>query len=573
MKLLLGNEAIALGALHAGVKAATAYPGTPSTEITETIAKYSQATAQWSVNEKVALETAIGVSIAGARAICSMKHVGLNVAADPLFTVSYTGVNGGLVICVADDPGMHSSQNEQDTRMLARAAYVPVLEPSDSQEAYDFTRLAFELSEQYDTPVIVRLTTRVSHSQGAVIEKEPLETVLKEYQKDAGKYVMMPAMGRARQKIVYQRMARLQEDACSMDINRMEVNSCTGMITSGIAYQYVKEALPGASVLKLGLTNPLPEKLIREFSSKVERLFIIEELGPVIEEQVKAMGIPCIGKEILPSAGELSANLLAEKIGGQITCSADAQQAPVRPPVLCPGCPHRGVYYVLNKLKLHVFGDIGCYTLGALPPLSALDTTICMGASIGTAAGAEKARGRDFARKSVAVIGDSTFLHSGVTSLMDVVYNNANTTVLILDNLITGMTGHQQNPATGKNIYNQPAPKIDLETLVRALGVSNVSVVDPFNLQETEQVLRTAVASDGPSVVICRRPCALLEKKAAEPYRVRQELCKKCNTCLKLGCPAIEKKTDAIEINASLCNGCGLCVTVCPFKAIAKAGE
>ena len=573
MKMLLGNEAVALGAVHAGVKVATAYPGTPSTEITETLAKYSQVTAEWSPNEKVALETAIGASITGARTICSMKHVGLNVAADPLFTVSYTGVNGGLVVCVADDPGVHSSQNEQDTRMIARAAYIPVLEPADSQEAYDFVRFAYDISEQYDTPVIIRLTTRISHSQGTVAEKEPLEPFLKDYQKDASKYVMMPAMVKGRQILLHQRMARLKEDASSLPINKIEMNGSMGVITSGISYQYVKEALPDVSILKLGMVSPLPESLIRDFVSKVDKLYIVEELGPVIEEQVKAMGISCIGKEQLPSIGELSANLIAEKLLGNTTECIAPEQVPVRPPVLCPGCPHRGLFYVLNKLQLHVFGDIGCYTLGALSPLSAMDACICMGASIGMAAGAEKARGKAFAKKVVAVLGDSTFLHSGVTSLMDVVYNNANTTVIIVDNLTTGMTGHQQNPATGKNIYNQPAPQIDLEMLVRALGIFDVEVVDPFNIRETEQAIKMAIASEGPSVVICRRPCALIEKKPNEPSHVQDDLCKKCNSCLKLGCPAIEKQENGVKINSALCNGCGLCVGLCPFKAIKKAGE
>ncbi|MGI6168618.1 MAG: indolepyruvate ferredoxin oxidoreductase subunit alpha [Christensenellales bacterium] len=567
--MMLGNEAVALGAVHAGVKVAAAYPGTPSTEITEAVALHDGVYSEWSPNEKVAMEVAIGASVAGARAMCTMKHVGLNVAADPAFTAAYTGVGGGLVICVADDPGMHSSQNEQDTRILARAANIPVLEPSDSQEAYDFMRLAFDLSEQYDTPIILRLVTRISHSQGIVSTSEPLPQKLLEYKKDITKYVMMPGMAKKRHVVVEQRMITMQNDASKMDINRVVAGSKVGVITSGAVYNYVKEGLPEASILKLGLVHPLPKELIREFAATVETLYVAEELEPVIEEQVKAMGIPVIGKEIFSIQGELSKNLIAEKIGGVAPPKDQEAVLPGRPPVLCVGCPHRAVFHVLSKMRLTVSGDIGCYTLGALPPLSAMDTTVCMGASVGMALGMEKARGRDFAKKSLAVIGDSTFIHSGITGLIDVVYNRGNTTVLLLDNSITGMTGHQHNPATGKNIKGETAPALNLEALCRAIGVSDIKRVDPFNMTELEAALRDSLERDGPSVVIAERPCALLVKEKQPPLEILDN-CKKCKMCMKIGCPAIMLSGKDVVIDANQCNGCGLCVRVCPFQSIGR---
>jgi len=566
---MLGNEGVARGAYEAGVRVATAYPGTPSTEITEAIAKYEEVYAQWSPNEKVAMETAIGASIAGARSIVSMKHVGLNVAADPLFTVSYTGVNGGLVIVTADDPGMHSSQNEQDSRYYAKAAHIPMLEPSNSMEAKEFTKLAFDISEAYDTPVFIRMTTRISHSQSIVELDDRREIELKEYKKDFMKYVMMPGMARKRHLVVEKRMNELAIAADGLQINRIEINDPSiGIISSGIAYQYAKEALPEASFLKLGMIHPLPKKLIEEFVSKVKTLYVIEELEPILEEKIKSWGIKVIGKELFSRQGELSANIIKQKIKGTTLAIDPTEELPSRPPVLCPGCPHRGTYYVMKKLKLHVTGDIGCYTLGALPPLNSVDTSVCMGASIGMALGMEKARGRDFAKKLVAVIGDSTFIHSGITGLIDVVYNKGISTVVILDNSTTGMTGHQDNPATGKTLKGEPAPVLNLVQLVKAIGIKNVQVVDPFDLEMAEKVLREETEREEPSVIIFQRPCALLTKTRKPSSSVNPDTCKSCGLCLNLGCPAIVKKENRIEINHSLCNGCGLCHTVCPFNAI-----
>ncbi len=568
-KLMLGNEGVARGAYEAGVRVATAYPGTPSTEITEAIAKYEEVYAQWSPNEKVAMETAIGASIAGARSIVSMKHVGLNVAADPLFTVSYTGVNGGLVIVTADDPGMHSSQNEQDSRYYAKAAHIPMLEPSNSMEAKEFTKLAFDISEAYDTPVFIRMTTRISHSQSIVELDDRREIELKEYKKDFMKYVMMPGMARKRHLVVEKRMNELAIAADGLQINRIEINDPSiGIISSGIAYQYAKEALPEASFLKLGMIHPLPKKLIEEFVSKVKTLYVIEELEPILEEKIKSWGIKVIGKELFSRQGELSANIIKQKIKGTTLAIDPTEELPSRPPVLCPGCPHRGTYYVMKKLKLHITGDIGCYTLGALPPLNSVDTSVCMGASIGMALGMEKARGRDFAKKLVAVIGDSTFIHSGITGLIDVVYNKGISTVVILDNSTTGMTGHQDNPATGKTLKGEPAPVLNLVQLVKAIGIKNVQVVDPFDLEMAEKVLREETEREEPSVIIFQRPCALLTKTRKPSSNVNPATCKSCGLCLNLGCPAIVKKENRIEINHSLCNGCGLCHTVCPFNAI-----
>jgi len=576
-KLMLGNEAVARGAYEAGVTVATAYPGTPSTEITENIAKYDDIYSEWSPNEKVALEVAIGASIAGARAICSMKHVGLNVAADPLFTASYTGVNGGLVIMVADDPGMHSSQNEQDSRHYARAAKVPMLEPSDSQECLDFVKKAFEISEKYDTPVIVRLSTRIAHSQSFVEISEKSDYKLKDYKKDYQKYVMMPGMARKRHVIVEKRMSELSNDSNQSDLNHIEwKDKKIGIITSGISYQYAKEAFPEASFLKLGMVYPLPENLIKHFAQEVEKLYIIEELDPFIEDQVKKMGIEAIGKEKLPVTGEYSAKLIRECLTGitEHQENKTGETAPVRPPVMCPGCPHRGTFYVLKKLKLSVSGDIGCYTLGALPPNEAMDTCVCMVASIGVLHGMEKARGKEFAQKSVAVIGDSTFIHSGITGIIDIVYNKGNSTVIILDNSITGMTGHQHNPTTGFTIKGEPTKQVDLVKLANAVGIDRVRIADPFDIKGFEKVVREELEAEEPSVIIAQRPCALLKNvKFDGALRINREKCKKCKKCMTIGCPAIVDKGDHIEVNEALCVGCNLCTKVCAFDAFEKAGE
>ncbi|MHB8065544.1 MAG: indolepyruvate ferredoxin oxidoreductase subunit alpha [Ruminiclostridium sp.] len=576
-KLMLGNEAVARGAYEAGCTVAAAYPGTPSTEITENLAKYDEIYSEWSPNEKVAIEVAIGASIGGARAICSMKHVGLNVAADPLFTVSYTGVNGGLVIMVADDPGMHSSQNEQDSRYYARASKVPMLEPSDSQECKDYVKYAFSISEQFDTPVIVRLTTRVSHSQSSVEISEKENYQLKDYVKDANKYVMMPAMARRRHVEVEKRMAALKEFSNGSELNRVEIDSNeVGVITSGISYQYVKEAMPNASVLKIGMVYPIPDRLIAEFAEKVKILYVVEELEPFFEDQILKLGIKVIGKQKLPVMGELSTQIIAEKLLDKKfeTLEVTNQPVPIRPPVMCAGCPHRGMFYVLKKLKLNVSGDIGCYTLGALPPNESIDTCICMGASIGVAHGMEKARGAEFRKKTVAILGDSTFIHSGITGLIDVVYNKGNSTVLILDNSITGMTGHQQNPTTGFTIKGEPTKQVDLELLCKAVGIDRVTVVDPFNVKEFEKVVKAELEADEPSVIISQRPCALLKYVKFEgSQKISQDKCKKCRMCMKIGCPAIVDKGEHLEVNPALCVGCKLCTKVCSFNAIERVGE
>lgn len=572
-KLMLGNEAVARGAYEGGVRVATAYPGTPSTEITEFVAKYDEIYAEWAPNEKVAMEVAIGASLGGARAMVAMKHVGLNVAADPLFTVSYTGVNGGLVVVVADDPGMHSSQNEQDSRCYARAAHIPMLEPSDSQEAKDYMKRALELSEQYDTPVLLRMTTRVSHAQSVVETGEREEIEFKPYEKNIGKNVMMPAMAVKRHIVVENRMKELAKAANTMDFNRIEwADKKIGVITSGISYQYVKEALPEASVLKLGMVHPLPKELIQEFAKEVNTLYVAEELEPIIEEQIKNMGISVIGKEIFSVQGELSVRKIASAIDKREVTVREPEALPGRPPVLCPGCPHRGMYYVINKMKLHAAGDIGCYTLGALPPLGSMDACVCMGASVGMAHGIEKARGRDFAKNWVGIIGDSTFIHSGITGLIDIVYNKGMSTVIILDNSTTGMTGHQDNPATGKTIKGEPAPVLNLVELSKAIGVRNVRIVDPFELKEVETVLKEETTRDEPSVIIASRPCALLSKKKAPVYKI-SDACVQCGLCLRLGCPSIEKQDGKIIINDALCNGCGLCTKACRTGAIVREAE
>lgn len=580
-RLMLGNEAVANGFRDAGGSVASAYPGTPSTEITETIAKFDDVYSEWAPNEKVATEVAIGASVAGARSICAMKHVGMNVAADPAFTVSYTGVNGGMIIAVADDPGMFSSQNEQDSRFYARSAHIPMLEPSDSQECYDFTRTALQLSEKFDSPFYMRLTTRIAHSQSIVETREREDYKLKEYKKDFRKYVMMPGMAKKRHIVVEKRDNDLREFAETTTLNRIEKgDKSVGIICSGIAYQYSKEAFPKASFLKLGLMYPLPVKKIKEFAESVDTLIVVEELEPYIEDHVKKLGIKVIGKERLSLQGELStgdirdsfkdicANVVSEE---PETISASAENIPNRPPVMCPGCPHRGAFYVLRKLGLTVCGDIGCYTLGALPPSEAMDTCVCMGASIGMEHGMEKARGKDFARKTVAVLGDSTFIHSGITGLIDIVYNKGTSTVIILDNSITGMTGHQQNPSTGFTIKNEPTKQVDLVKLCDAVGVSRVRICDPFDLKEFEKVVKEEIAAEEPSVIISQRPCALLKNvKYGAPYAIDSEKCKKCESCLKIGCPAIVKGADGMKINSALCCGCGLCTKMCAFGAIGR---
>ena len=572
-KIMLGNEAIARGAFEAGVKVSAAYPGTPSTEISENIVKYPEIYAEWSPNEKVAMEVAIGASISGVRAMASMKHVGVNVASDPLYTISYGGVNGGLVLVAADDPGLYSSQNEQDTRCVARAAMVPVLEPSDSQEAKDFVKLAFDLSEQYDTPVIVRTTTRLSHSQGPVTLCDRVEPEDKVYERNPAKFVMMPGNAKGRHVFVEQRLKKMAADACDMAINRVEMNDTRiGFIASGIAYQYVKEACPTASVLKLGLVHPLPRKLIEEFAKKVDTLYIFEELEPVFEEQIKSWGISCIGKEIFTVQGEYSANMIRKAVLKQESESKAPVQVPARPPILCPGCPHRSVYSVLNKLKIHAAGDIGCYTLGAVAPLSVVDTTVCMGASISTLHGMEKAKGKDYIKNWVAVIGDSTFMHTGVNSLMNMVYNQGTGTVMILDNSTTGMTGHQDHAATGKTLMGEVVPAIDIPNLCKAIGVKNVVEVNAFDLVTLEKVIKEEVAKDEVSVIITKSPCVLLKgQKFTKKCVAEADKCKKCGACLRPGCPALTKKADGtVAIDATMCNGCGLCMGLCKFGAISQ---
>ena len=565
-KLLLGDFAVARGAWEAGVSVAAAYPGTPSTEITEELARYDDVYSEWSPNEKVALEVGIGASIRGVRAIVSMKHVGLNVACDPLFTASYTGVNGGLVIAVADDPSVFSSQNEQDTRLTAVSAQVPVLEPSDSMEAKEFAKLAFELSERYDTPIILRLTTRVAHSQSLVELGERVVPAAKPYERNIAKYVMMPANARVKHTVVEERMQKMSQDANALPINRIEEGSKDlGIICSGGVYEYVKEALPEASVLKLGMVYPLPYDLIKKFAGSVKRCIVAEELAPHIETLVKAQGIAVEGKNIFPRCGEFSANLIRRCVLGQQS-AAEPANVPARPPVLCAGCPHRGVFYVLSKLKLNVLGDIGCYTLGAVPPLGSMDAVVCMGASIGMAIGFDKAD-PEAHKHSVAVIGDSTFIHSGITGLIDAVYNKAKITVIILDNRTTGMTGHQNHPATGKTIKNEPTYELDLAEVCRAVGVPNVRTVDPADLAATEAAVREEVAKDEVSVIIAKRPCALLTKRLYNGFKVNEN-CKKCKACLKLGCPAIVNGENGITIDVSLCTECGLCKSVCKFGAI-----
>ncbi|MCE5194062.1 MAG: indolepyruvate ferredoxin oxidoreductase subunit alpha [Nitrospiraceae bacterium] len=594
--LLSGNEAIALGAFEAGLRVASAYPGTPSTEILENISTYEGIYAEWSPNEKVAYEVALGASFAGARALVSMKHVGLNIAADPLFTSAYTGVRGGLVVITADDPEMHSSQNEQDNRNYAFAAKVPMFEPSDPSEAKEFVKLAFQLSEEFDTPVLVRTTTRVSHVKGLVNKGEIVTSKIKPgIEKIPEKFVMLPANARLRRKELDKRFVRLREFADSFEHNKTEYNDKKiGFITSGISYLYVKEAFPDASVLKLGMVYPFPEKIIKEFAKNVEEIFVVEELDPFIENYVKALGIRCKGKELIPAAGELNPSIVRASITGEkSTALFEPVKIPNRPPNLCPGCPHRGIFHVLSKLNVFIAGDIGCYTLAALKPLSAMDSCICMGASIGNALGMEKALGKDALGKIVAVLGDSTFIHSGITGLIDVVYNKGFTTVLILDNRTTAMTGHQPNPASGQTVKGDISTMLDIEALCRAIGVKNVYTVNPNDIEETYKIVKQEIERPEPSVIITKAPCVLLpemkKRKDKSLYIIIPEKCTGCRSCLKIGCPAIEwvpiteedaKKLGFKEkqkgysiINAALCDGCGQCVTLCKFKAIALSGD
>ncbi len=576
-QLMLGNQAVARGLYEAGCRVASSYPGTPSTEITEQVSLYEEVYAEWAPNEKVAMEVALGASIGGARSFCAMKHVGLNVAADPLFTAAYTGVNAGMVICVADDQGMHSSQNEQDSRHYAVSAKVPMVEPADSQECIDFVKAAYEISEQFDTPVILRTCTRVAHSQSIVETGERTELPLRLYTKNPKKYVMMPANAVGRHVFVEERMQKLAEFAETSGLNRVEMGDPKiGIVTAGICYQYVKEAFPQASVLKLGMVHPMPVRMIQEFAKQVEMLYVVEELDPVIETHCRVNGIRVDGgKNLFGLLGELSQRKVAQALGKE--CPEPVlfgEQVPVRPPVLCPGCPHRGLFYVLSKLKVMVSGDIGCYTLGALPPLGALDTTICMGASISGLHGFNQARGGDSAQKSVAVIGDSTFIHSGITGLIDITYNRGHSTVLVLDNSITGMTGHQQNPTTGLTLKNQPAPQVGIEKICGAAGVKRVRVVDPNELAALEAILKEELTAEEPSVIITRRPCALLKQvKHNPPLRVDPERCKSCKMCMKIGCPAIHMADGKAVIDDTLCVGCDLCQRMCSFGAIKTSEE
>ncbi|WP_027216671.1 indolepyruvate ferredoxin oxidoreductase subunit alpha [Butyrivibrio fibrisolvens] len=570
-EIMLGNKALARGLYEAGVCVASSYPGTPSTETTEEAAKYDEIYCEWAPNEKVALETAFGASLAGKRSYCAMKHVGLNVAADPLFTIAYTGVNAGLVINVADDPGMHSSQNEQDSRHYAIAAKIPMLEPSDSQEALDFAKRAYEISEQFDTPVLLKMCTRVAHSQSIVELHDRVELPVKTYEKNPSKYIMTPANAKRRHPFVEERTKKLIEYAETCDLNRVEMaDTKVGIITSSTSYQYVKEVYgDSVSVLKIGLINPLPVKLIKDFAAKVEKLVVIEELDPIIETHCKVLGLTVTGKDVFPMIDEFSQGLIASKMGlEEKTHCTPIENLPVRPPVMCAGCPHRGMYYALSKNKITVLGDIGCYTLGSAQPLNAVDTTECMGASVSSIHGFNKALGKESEGRTVAVIGDSTFMHSGMTGLANIAYNQTNSTVLILDNSITGMTGHQQNPTTGYNIKGDPAGKINLEALCRAMGIENVRVVDPYNISECETAVKEELAKEAPSVIISRRPCALLKQvKHNPPIKVNTDKCKSCKSCMKIGCPAISMKNGKAHVDPTLCVGCNVCTQLCHFEA------
>lgn len=571
-QLMLGNKALARGLYEAGCSVVSSYPGTPSTEVTEEAAKYDEIYCEWAPNEKVAMEVAFGASLAGKRSFCGMKHVGLNVAADPLFTCSYTGVNAGMVICVADDAGMHSSQNEQDSRHHAIASKIPMLEPSDSREACEFAKKAFELSEEFDTPVIIKMCTRVAHSQSIVETAERNVPDAPHYEKNIAKYVMMPGNAIRRHPVVEERMRKLTEYAENCEFNRVEMGDTKlGIITSSTSYQYVKEVFgENACILKLGLIHPLPEKLILDFASKVEKLVIVEELDPVIETHCKALGLTVTGKDALPLEGEYSQNLIAEKLGVSVPKYKSLDETlPNRPPVMCAGCPHRGLFYILSKNKCTVLGDIGCYTLGAVAPLNAMEMTLCMGASISSIHGFNKALGEESEKKTVAVIGDSTFMHSGMTGLANIAYNQSNSTVIILDNSITGMTGHQQNPTTGLNIKGDPAGKIDLESLCRSMGFERVTVVDPYDLEECDRVIKEELAAKAPSVIISRRPCALLKYvKHNAPLFVKEETCVGCKSCMRLGCPAISMKDGKAVVDGTQCVGCKVCEQLCKFDAL-----
>ncbi len=575
--LMLGNEAVARGLYEAGCSFVSSYPGTPSTEITEAVAKYKEVYAEWAPNEKVAMEAAFGASLAGRRSFCGMKHVGLNVAADPLFTISYTGVNGGMVTGVADDAGMHSSQNEQDSRHYARAAKIPMLEPSDTAEALAFTKLAYELSEKFDTPVFVKMCTRVSHSQSVVEPGERVEAI-KTYEKNPQKYIMMPGNAKRRHPVVEERTRKLVEWAETAEINRVEAGEDhrIGIITSSTSYQYVKEVCGDRyPVMKLGMIWPMPEEKIKEFAKSVSLLCVVEELDSFIEDHCRSMSLPLVGKDKFPCMDEFSQNKIAELMGMDVPAGVKLEEnIPPRPPVMCAGCPHRGLYYTLAKNKVTALGDIGCYTLGAVPPLSALDTTICMGASISGAHGFVKAQNGAADNKTVAVIGDSTFMHSGVTGLINMAYNESNATVIIVDNSITGMTGHQQNPTTGFNLKGDPCSKIDLESLCRAIGIKRVRVVDPYDLKQCDTVLKEELAAGEPSVIISRRPCALLKYvKHNKPLTVDVHKCKGCKMCMKIGCPAISMENGIAKVDNTLCTGCGVCAQLCKSDALQAPKE
>ncbi|MDR1204611.1 MAG: indolepyruvate ferredoxin oxidoreductase subunit alpha [Peptococcaceae bacterium] len=577
-QLMLGNDAVARGLYEAGCSVASSYPGTPSTEIAEALAAYDGIYSEWAPNEKVALEVAFGAALGGRRGFCGMKHVGLNVAADPLFTASYTGVNAGLVVVVADDPGMHSSQNEQDSRHYAVAAKLPMLEPSDSSECLEFARYAYELSEQYDTPVLLRVCTRIAHAQSVVETGARVAPEIVPYKKDSAKYVMMPAAARQRHPIVEARMKKLAGLAETSPLNRVEPGSRTdiGVVTSGASYQYVKEAFgDSVSVLKLGLVNPLPEELIRGFAARFDRVCVVEELDPVIENHCRKLGLAVTGKEIFPICDEFNQNLVARALGKAVPQSAALpEEIPARPPVMCAGCPHRGMFYALKENGATVIGDIGCYTLGAAAPLMAMDTTVCMGASVSGLHGFTHAAGNAFAEKAVALIGDSTFMHSGVTGLINIAYNGGTSTVIILDNSTTGMTGQQQNPTTGLNIKGDPAGKIDLTALCRAVGIRRVSVVDPYDLAVCDAALKEEMAAKEPSVIISRRPCALLKTvRHNPPFRVNPDRCKSCKACMKIGCPAVSMKSGQAAIDHTLCVGCGVCAQLCRFDAFEGGAE
>ena len=588
-QLMLGNAAAARGLFEGGCEIVSSYPGTPSTEITEEAAKFTEIYCEWAPNEKVALESAFGASLAGKRAFCGMKHVGLNVAADPLYTASYCGVNAGLVVAVADDPAMHSSQNEQDSRHHAIASKIPMIDPSDSQEAKDFMKLAFDLSEKFDTPILFRTCTRVAHSQSIVETEDRVVPARKVYEKNPAKYVMAPANAIKRHPFVEQRMKDIEEWSCTSGINRIEkASSDVGIITSSTSYQYTKEVLgDSVNILKLGMVNPLPAKMIKDFAATVKTIIIIEELDPIIENFVRGLGLSnkIYGKDIFPICGEFSQNLLRTTLSTSlpkyfkdiqipsslITPNSELRTLPIRPPIMCAGCPHRGMFYALSKLKVTVFGDIGCYTLGSAAPLCAMDVTLCMGASFSGIHGWNKAGGAENEKKTVAVIGDSTFMHSGMTGLAQIAYNQSNSTVIVLDNSITGMTGHQQNPTTGKNLYGDPAGRVDLEALAKAMGIKRVRVVDPYNIAECETAVKEELAVEEPSLIISRRPCALLKGvKHNPPLVVKEDKCKSCKMCMKIGCPAISMKGGKAKVDPTLCVGCGVCTQMCKFDALSK---